>query len=298
MYTCPYVPAQWIAAHGLQPHRLIPAPIEGASTIPRIEGLCPYARAFANDAAAGVEVTGIVLTTACDQMRRVFDLLVHRIETPAFLLNVPSTWQTVAAPRLYLDELKRLGRFLVRLGGREPSKEELARIMLDATASHPRDEDGVHGIPCGCGSGAPVAVVGGPLMQRDRVLFDIVHECGGRIVLDATETGQRSLPAPFDRRRLTDDPLLELAQVYFQIPDVSRRPNGELYRWLAAELPRAGARGVILHHYVWCDKWHAEFERLKEWAHLPMLRLDSEGRGEMDSPRVRNRIHAFVETLR
>jgi hypothetical protein len=229
----------------------------------------------------------------CDQMRRVFDLLVRQVKVPAFLLNVPSTWQTVAAQRLYLDELKRLGRFLVRLGGREPSGEDLARVLLDATSSSHAGNGG-HSTPYG----APIALVGGPLMQRDRVLFDVVHECGGRIVLDATETGQRGLHVPFDRRRLADDPLLELAQAYLQIPDVSRRPNSELYRWLAAELPRVGARGVILHHYVWCDKWHAEFERLREWTRLPMLRLDSEGQGEMDSARVHNRIHAFVEALR
>ena len=74
---------------------------------------------------------GIVVTTLCDQMRRVYDLLVRGIDTPAFLLNVPKTWQTVAAQRLYLDELKRLGRFLVRLGGRTPSDEELAKAMTN-----------------------------------------------------------------------------------------------------------------------------------------------------------------------
>jgi benzoyl-CoA reductase/2-hydroxyglutaryl-CoA dehydratase subunit BcrC/BadD/HgdB len=135
-------------------------------------------------------------------------------------------------------------------------------------------------------------------MQRDRVLFDIVEECGGQIVLDATETGQRGWCGPFDRRRLVEDPLLELAQAYFHLPDPSRRPNSGLYEWLRDNLARSDARGLVLHHYVWCDKWHAEFERIKEWIKLPMLRLDSEGQGEMDSLRVRNRVHAFVETLR
>ncbi len=135
-------------------------------------------------------------------------------------------------------------------------------------------------------------------MQRDRVLFDIVEECGGRIVLDATETGQRGRPEAFDRRRLAEDPLMELAQAYFRIPDASRRPNSELYQWLKDQLARTDAHGILFHHYVWCDKWHAEFERLKEWIKLPMLRLDSEGEGEMDSARVRNRIYAFVEALR
>jgi benzoyl-CoA reductase/2-hydroxyglutaryl-CoA dehydratase subunit BcrC/BadD/HgdB len=291
VYTCPYVPAEWIAAHGLQPRRLIPLPREGTLTIPRIEGLCPYARAFANDVAASEDVDGVVVTTMCDQMRRVFDLLVRRIDVPAFLLNVPSTWQTVAAQRLYLDELERLGRFLVRLGGHGPDKEELVRVMLTQA-----DGNGVHGTPCH-GAGVPLAIVGGPLMQRDRILLEVVQDCGGRIVLDATETGQRGACGPFDRRRLTEDPLMELAQAYFHIPDASRRPNSELYQWLKEELARAGARGILFHHYVWCDKWRAEFTRLKEWAKLPMLRLDSEGHGEMDVVRVRNRVRAFLETF-
>ena len=324
VYTCPYVPAEWIAAHGLQPRRLIPLPLEGTLTIPRIEGLCPYARAFANDVAASKDVGGIVVTTMCDQMRRIFDLLVRRVNMPAFLLNVPSTWQTVTAQRLYLDELKRLARFLVRLGGRTPDDRELARVMLGSAGwagppnalprvwgplLNPRVKDvsveekrELRTHPTGPAhhhpKSVPLAIVGGPLMQRDCILFDIAEECGAQIVLDATETGQRGQPEAFDRRRLAEDPLLELAQAYFHIPDASRRPNSELYEWLKEELGRAGARGILFHHYVWCDKWHAEFERLKEWIKLPMLRLDSEGGGEMNGARVRNRIHAFVEALR
>jgi benzoyl-CoA reductase/2-hydroxyglutaryl-CoA dehydratase subunit BcrC/BadD/HgdB len=303
-YTCPYVPAEWIAAHGLRPQRLIPLPAEGALIVPRFAGLCPYARAFVNDVAASNDIDGVIVTTACDQMRRVFDLLVRAVSVPAFLLNVPSTWQTVTAQRLYLDELKRLGRFLVRLGGQEPSKQDLIQAMLDQAQG-----DGVHGtgFPNATNrvweptpyrvDGVPLAIVGGPLMQRDRALFEVVEECGGRIVLDATETGQRCLPGPFDRRRLAEDPLMELAQAYFGIPDAARRPNSELYQWLKGELARAGAHGILFHHYVWCDKWHAEYARLKEWAHLPVLRLDSDGDGGMDRARVRNRVRAFLETF-
>jgi benzoyl-CoA reductase/2-hydroxyglutaryl-CoA dehydratase subunit BcrC/BadD/HgdB len=372
-YTCPYVPAEWIAAHGLRPWRLIPLPIEGASVIPRMEGLCPYARAFVNDVAAREDVGGVIVTTMCDQMRRVFDLLVRRVPAPAFLLNVPSTWQTVAAQRLYLDELKRLGRFLVRLGGHTPDREELMRVMLDPvgcavhTSPSACNENGVHSTPyCAVSpktvnneglefrlqagqtvrpsfslgrlrsvepaapedsqtrlkaelrtgeisratterppgklawtepNGVPVAVVGGPLMRRDRVLFEVIEECGGRIVLDATETGQRGLRGAFDGRQLADDPLLELAQTYFRIPDVSRRPNSELYEWLKDELGRSGAHGIIFHHYLWCDSWRAEFARLKEWAGLPVLDLDSEGDGEVNLARLRSRVRAFMEML-
>jgi benzoyl-CoA reductase/2-hydroxyglutaryl-CoA dehydratase subunit BcrC/BadD/HgdB len=297
VYTCPYVPAEWIAAHGLRPRRLIPLPVENACAIPRLEGLCPYARAFANDAAADREAEGIIVTTLCDQMRRVFDLLTRRADTPAFLLNVPHTWQTVAAHRLYLDELKRLGRFLVRLGGHEPGKEELARIMLDHESTRQRRVGcAVHTISSAA-TGVPIAVVGGPLMQRDRVLFDVIEQCGGRTVLDATETGPRGLCRLFDHRYVQEDPLLELAQAYFEIPDASRRPNSGLYEWLKENLAETGARGIIFHHYLWCDAWRAELARLKEWTPLPVLGLDSDGHGPTDRARLHSRIRAFMETL-
>jgi len=322
VYTCPYVPAEWIAAHGLQPQRLIPRPVDGATTIPRIEGLCPYARAFVNDVAASTDIDGVVVTTMCDQMRRVFDLLVRRVNVPAFLLNVPSTWQTVAARQLYLGELERLGQFLVRLGGCAPNREKLVAEILryscekeladlypiiphepssgalscvvqqmrhSMEAESQRRSDGDRGVPLG--------VIGGPLMERDQVLFRVLRESGGRAVFDGTETGSRTIRR-LDDRCLSRDPLVNLAEAYFHIPDPSRRPNSEFYEWLRDNLARSGARGLVLHHYVWCDKWHAEFGRLREWIKLPILRLDSEGQGEMDSLRVRNRVHAFVETLR
>jgi benzoyl-CoA reductase/2-hydroxyglutaryl-CoA dehydratase subunit BcrC/BadD/HgdB len=312
VYTCPYVPAEWITAHGLRPRRLIPLPVASACAIPRLEGLCPYARAFANDAAVDREAEGIVFTTLCDQMRRVFDLLTRRVDTPAFLLNVPSTWQTVTAQRLYLEELKRLGRFLVRLGGHEPGNEELARTMLEHESTRRRaipevgcalhtnssapDRTDAQSTP-GDSSGVPIVVVGGPLLRRDRVLFDVVEQCGGRVVLDATETGQRGWCRPFDRRYLQEDPLMELAQAYFEIPDASRRPNSGLYEWLKDELAESGARGVIFHHYLWCDTWRVELARLREWTSLPVLGLDSDGHGPTDMARRQSRVRAFMETL-
>ncbi len=296
-YTCPYVPAEWIAAHGLRPHRLVPLPTDGEAVAMRAEGLCPYTRAFVNEAAADAACDGIIVTTLCDQMRRVYDLLLRGSDKPAFLLNVPKTWQTVAAQRLYVDELKRLGHFLVRLGGRTPSNEELMKTMVEhvGCAMHTtssREEIGVHGTPY-----VPIAVIGGPLMQRDQILFHLIEESGGRIVLDATETGRRGQRRPFDRRQLIENPLLELADAYFSIPDASRRPNSPLYEWLKTELEQAGARGVIFHHYIWCDAWRAEFARLKEWVGLPVLGLDSDGHSETNLARSQNRIRAFLEML-
>ena len=131
IYTCPYVPAEWIAAHGLQPSRIIPDSANSGSEIVRTEGLFPYVRGFINELTEQKETCGIVVTTVCDQMRRSYDIIIKECDTPAFLMNVPSTWQTVAAQKLYEDELKRLGRFLVRLGGKALATDTMAEIMLE-----------------------------------------------------------------------------------------------------------------------------------------------------------------------
>jgi benzoyl-CoA reductase/2-hydroxyglutaryl-CoA dehydratase subunit BcrC/BadD/HgdB len=146
--------------------------------------------------------------------------------------------------------------------------------------------------------GMPLAILGGPLMKQDFDIFDIVEQAGGCIVLDAAETGERGMCAPFDRRGLREKPLLELASAYFcGIQDASRRPNSGLYKWLKCRLAEREIRGIIFHRYVWCDMWHAELQRLKDWSDIPVLDLDMTGNNETAKQRTTNRIRAFLETL-
>ncbi len=264
------------------------------------------------------------MTTVCDQMRRGFDI-VCRGNTPAFLMNVPNTWQHPDVQKLYLEELNRLGRFLTGLGGKTPLNEDLAEIMLEydsarrfilaekghlssrqySEAIAEFNQDGKSDIEKHTTGkeiltdGIPLAIIGGPLLREDLCLFDIIEDCGGLIVLDATETGERGMCAQFDRRRLHEAPLMELVNAYFgSIPDASRRPNNQLYDWFERELASRKVRGIIFRRYVWCDIWHAELYRLKQWTDLPVLDIDVSGRGEALSARIIQRIQAFVEMLR
>ena len=324
IYSCPYVPAEWIAAHGLQPSRMIPDPAKSSAPVGRMEGMCPYVRAFLNEAINDKRACGIIMTTVCDQMRRGFDVLTRHREAVSFLMNVPSTWQNLAAQNLYLDELKRLGRFLIRLGGESPTLDSLAEVMLEyeaarqairASRAYLSARQYAESIAAFGREGATemaqsaavsavgvrsiaLAIIGGPLMRSDFDIYDVVEQSGGRIVLDATETGERGMCGPFDRRRIHEDPLAELANAYFGgIQDASRRPNSELYEWLSHELTARAVRGIIFRRYVWCDTWHAELKRMKEWTDLPVLDIDVADDTEIERQRWQNRIRAFLETL-
>jgi benzoyl-CoA reductase/2-hydroxyglutaryl-CoA dehydratase subunit BcrC/BadD/HgdB len=300
LYTSPYVPAEWIAAHGLEPVRVTPARTDRAPAALDRQGVCPFVRSFVAGALAWPGPATLVVTTTCDQMRRAFDIAARAGAVPAFLLNVPSTWQTVAARRLYLDELNRFSGFLVCAGGARPSDQQLAEVMFahdDARALPSGAATSTHGLRTH--PAIPVALLGGPLCREDYAIFEMIEACGGCVLLDAIESGMCGQRRAFDRRRLREEPLLELADAYFdRIRDVSRRPNDGFYEWLRRELAKSDIRAVIVHRHLWCDLWHAEVGRLREKTGLPVLDLDASDGEAIDSSRGRNRIGAFMEMLK
>jgi benzoyl-CoA reductase/2-hydroxyglutaryl-CoA dehydratase subunit BcrC/BadD/HgdB len=316
-YCSPFVPAEWIAAHGLTPVVFRPGGTERGGLIENRAGTCAFMRAFINEATQDPEIDGLIVTTVCDQMRRSVDVLADRCEKPVFLMHVPATWQTAAAYEYYILELKRLGRFLVRRGGEEPSSHKLVSTMaafekgraeilanpnllkgdeLTHALKSLFERGAVQAAQSKSASGVPVAVVGGPLSREDSRILNAVEKLGGMIALDGTENGERMLPGRFNKRELADDPLGALATAYFAgIPDVFKRPNNELFIWLERQICARDIKGVILVRYVFCDCWHAEVSRIREWINVPVVDLDLTGRnGEV---RTMTRIAAFMEAL-
>jgi len=293
-YASPFIPPEWIAAHRFQPRKVEPRPCDRQGLLSARRGVCPYARAVADTVLAGLDAAAVILTTACDQMRFAAALLERRGSMPIFLLNMPSTWETPQAMGLYRDELERLGRFMERLGGVRPSADDLARVMLE----HDARRAPLRGAPDDLDGHVRLALVGGPLMDQDQAVLDAVTRGRGRIVLDATEGGRRALPAEFNRRRIEDNPLGELASAYFvAIPGVFRRPNDGLRRWLSQQIADCHVRGILFRRYVSCDLWHAELHHLRQWSPVPVLEIDFDHDDQGALPRALARVEAFLEIL-
>jgi len=320
VYSCPFIPAEWITSHGLNASRITPS-IDMIAPYRTGEGICPYVIRFINHILVN-QPYAVIITTVCDQMRRGADWIEIESDIPVFLFNVPSTWQTRQATGLYSDELKRLGRFLVRLGGTVPSSDELKRIMKQYDRVRMRFRNTWDKIPPrvyaeklselhrdGPGSirlqrkpsnldGIPLALLGGPLPESDFFIFDIIEESGGRVVLNGTENGERTLPDKFDLKNMEDDPFKELVRAYFgSIPDVSRRPNTALYQWLKREVEQRGIKGIIVRYYSWCDLWHGEVQRLKDLNLCPVAAINISGSEPGAIEHITTRIEAFIEQL-
>jgi len=313
----PWVPPEWIAAHGLRPAR-VQVSIRGGRAH-AVRGLCPYATSLHN----GLRCDALVLPTSCDPMRYTAAVLNERTGPSVFLFNLPSTWQTATARRIYADELERLGRFLVELGGRPPADDQLADTMRHF--QHQRAALAAHGstlsarvfaqaltdIYAGAAvtpqaaaaksepAGVPLGLLGGPLVEEDYDLFDLVHQAGGRIAFDGTEWSPRTWPATFDARLLEENPQAALAAAYFDaIPDVFRRPDTTLFEWLRRQLASHAVRGLLVRRCLWCDLWHAEVQRLRESCAVSVMEIDVNESDAGEKTRILGRLEAFVEMLR
>ena len=216
-----------------------------------------------------------------------------------------------------------MGRFLVQIGGCEPTSRQLestimhyddrrtAALQTRSTISarqwaetlvHLRGDvtsGNVAESPGDSANGIRLALIGGPLLAEDVSFLEMVENAGGRIVVDASEGGERTLPAAIDHRRLKNDPLDELVRIYFDtIPDLFRRPNTRLYEWLGEQLTAHSVRGIILRRYPFCDLWHAELHRLRQWSDVPVLDIDVTTGEEGESSRTLGQIEAFLELFR
>jgi len=142
----------------------------------------------------------------------------------------------------------------------------------------------------------PLALVGGPFLPPHWEVLDELEAAGGGVVLNATETGERSLAPVFELE--AGDPMNALVHGYCDnLVDVFQRPNTRLYAWLKPRLASRGVRGLVLWHYTGCDLWRAEAQTLRETFGLPVLLLEA-GEGPGVAPRERTRLQAFMEALK
>jgi hypothetical protein len=219
-YSSPWIPAEWIKAHGFEPRGIWHHNEFGRGVPPLSAGVCAFAEAVLR-LAEGHRETPVIFTTACDQMRRGFDAFAAIAGGRGFLFNLPATWQSPAAGRMFRSEVERLARFLEEWGGHAPAGDELAQIVEDrrqacqqllelAPRCYARQYaeaiarfhwDGTivmpEPLPSPASGTLPLAIVGGPLTASQWGVLDLFESAGARITLNATETGERSLLPPF-----------------------------------------------------------------------------------------------------
>jgi benzoyl-CoA reductase/2-hydroxyglutaryl-CoA dehydratase subunit BcrC/BadD/HgdB len=281
VYNCPFVPTELITACGHTPRRPEPAP-RPASAGAETEGLCAWAAAFVESLSQQTALGAAVFTTACDQMRRAYELFTERSKRPAFLLNVPKTSGPTALAML-TDEYQRLARFLAALNGGTNDQNNLSQYLQTPQMQTPASAD------------QGLSVVGGPLFDADLdALRQTLRRFGQTIVFDGTESAWRNYRTPCDQTKLNTDPLEALAQSYLSTPAVWKRPAAPFFDWLMAQLKTPHVKGVIIIQHPFCDYWRAAVYDIKSRLNLPVVTLET-GEGGRFSSAALSRLDAFLE---
>ena len=224
-YTSPWVPPEWIKAHGLEPRGVWFA--GDSRPLPLAAGVCAFAQAVVRLAETHTD-SALIFSTHCDQLRRGFDVVALAVPGRVFLFNLPATWQTAVAERIFS---LRAGAAGPLSGGdwvaSRPQPEGLVETMaryrlarsrlLEAAAHLPARQYGEAdrsislgwlGEPGRGDASAPANRCRSACAGRrpaadlaDGTCWTPSKSAGGRVVLNATEAGERSLGPAFRRNR-------------------------------------------------------------------------------------------------
>lgn len=281
-YVCKYTPVEVLEAMGAEPVRIDPsvADFDLADTLMH-PNVCSYVKGVLEDV-AGKNYEGVVLTTCCDSVRRLADVLRRRYpERFLWLLDVPRL-TTGTAAELYADRIREMAEAYAAFSGRPFQEEKLREILCCRASEHRRNTRASTGR-------LRVGLMGARCGNGLRVLLD---ECGADVAFDMTCTGaERRLPPPEE-----GDGLLKgyAASLLRQLPclrmaDVSARER---------RLREAEGRldGIVYHTVKFCDSYSYEYAVLRGQTKLPILKVETDTTRQCEG-QLRTRVEAFLESL-
>ncbi len=299
-YPCKYVPVELLAGFGAGcwPCTHEAESFELADELAH-PNLCGFAKSLLAYAAQP-DVHAIVLTSCCDAMRRVYDILKREgcVEF-LFMVDLPH----LRGPRevvRFRRELERLAAAWRKWSGQEFSLE---RALGSFDVPVPRTDERVSLI----GAHAPLSLIN---TCRDQMSLHVEN---------ATCTGFRQVPSPpptLMRAPSSGCHACEADQ--FNKPDDDTRSSDELSRFLdwyagallnqtpcmrmadASERKKlvgaAGQHGIIYHTMKFCDYYGFEYLEAAQASEVPMLKIETDGTRQ-STGQLKTRIAAFDERL-
>lgn len=271
-YICKYTPIELFAGFGAECMPREPRTgcfelADGASH----QNLCGFGRALLEDCLRNG--TGeLVLVNCCDSIRRVYDVLKERADSPfLYLLDLPHC-DTACARSRFANELKRLAGAYAAYSGRAFSIERFQSAFVPAPNP-----------PAGPYLSLLGARASDTLLEAVRSVSSLPVQndtcTGSRHVFPPDEWAEEALWTAYAGVLLGQTPCMRMTD-----------PSG---RRRITESPFL--RGVIYHTVKFCDYYDDEYSALKQ-ERLPMTKLETDytppAPGQLET-----RIEAFLETL-
>ncbi len=291
-YICKYTPVELLEALGFEMIRLE----ETVSSFPTADALlhpnlCSYAKAVletASDAFSGRDpLQGIVLTTCCDSIRRLYDRL--RVTYPDrffYLLDIPRKANEFAAG-LYADQIHRLRETLLRdFSGILPDQDMPADPPVFPKKTVPQETDP-------CEPSLQIGLMGARIPHPIRQLLEERHV---NVLFDLTCNGMmRQMRPPQIMEGASSSGLRDYAFALLnQIPCMRMTRASDRSSLLDAFLDRLD--GILYHTVKFCDNFSFEYADFRKTLDVPLLQLETDYTG-LSAGQVTTRLDAFLEEL-
>lgn len=278
-YVCKYTPIEIFEAMGEETCRIEPdvTSFNQADTLMH-PNLCSYAKGVVETVLDG-QYDGIVLTTCCDSIRRVYDVLKEKLpETFVYLLDVPRITKD-AGVELYEKRIREMISAYEKFSGRTFEERALADILRTRQGNRSAGTPKRH-------SGKAVGILGA---RANANIKRILDEHQAEVVFDFTCTG-------VERKLLLEKEVLHgyARGLMGQFPCMRMEAAANREQMLERYLDTAD--GIIYHTVQFCDNYSYEYAWLREKLQKPLLLLETDYT-KQSYGQVLTRMEAFLESL-
>lgn len=280
-YMCKYAPLEVLEAMGADLVRISPQ----VNDFSRADALmhpnmCSFTKAVLEDPAVK-EMDGIILTSCCDSVRRLYDVLVRMYPDKfIYMLDVPRKVNDFSS-RLFRERIQEMAREYGEFSGTTFDEAKLKDLLARREEAArlkgaPRQEGALR-----------VGLTGA---RCSKAILNLLEDHHVEILFDMSCTGLA--------RRLPVDPDNLMSSyawaILNQVPCMRMVNASGRDRYIDGFRDRLD--GIICHTVKFCDMYSFEYAHLKEDAHLPVLQVETDMTAQSEG-QIRTRVEAFLESL-
>ena len=277
-YICKYAPIEVLESMGAKMERIEPDVTNFSQAEIRMHpNICSFAKGVL-ETVMEKDYEGIILTTCCDSIRRLYDVLKEEFPDKfIYMLDTPRLVKEVGID-LYEQRIRAMIRAYEEFSGK--SFDE--KVFLEYLKG--KEEPQQNGVK---DRSLNIGILGA---RANENIGMILEQRGANVAFDLTCTG-------VGRRLFWDEkePLKEYARgLLSQFPCMRMEQaanRDELIRRYADSVD-----GIIYHTVQFCDNYAYEYAWLKDWLKKPLLLLETDYT-KQSYGQILTRIEAFLESL-
>ena len=280
-YICKYTPIEIIEAFGTETQRMEPhvTNFHQADTLMHAN-MCSFTKAVLEDFEHH-DFEGMVFTTCCDSVRRLYDTLVHQYPDKFFFcVDLPRKINDFAVT-LFVKQIEKLIEAYTAFSGKIFSEEALAEICRKKSeASRLKKAPANYDLHIGLAGARPGADIKNLIENHNaEIVFDLT--CTG--IERAYKTKKDHIIASYAHSLLNQLPCMRMAEA------------GGRQRIMEGFEERID--GIIYHTVKFCDIYSYEYTQLKQTKDLPILKVETDATSQC-AGQILTRLEAFLESLR